>query len=87
MTMPSTDMKRSHLRRLQREIDKLAMLVFEAKNQADRVQRVADALGDTAFGELGPDSYLSSEFAPLVFPNGRKMRKERSPDIGLDRRT
>ena len=87
MTMPTADAKRSHLRRLQREIDKLATLVFEAKNQADKVQQVADALGDSAFGELGPDDEMSNEFSPLVFPEGRRLRKERSAIAGQDRRT
>ena len=39
-------MKRSQIQRLQEEIDKLALLVHEAKKQSDRIQAAADAFGD-----------------------------------------
>ncbi|MGA7504033.1 MAG: hypothetical protein WA252_20990 [Candidatus Sulfotelmatobacter sp.] len=39
-------MKRSQIQRLQEEIDKLALLVNEAKKQSDRIQAAADAFGE-----------------------------------------
>lgn len=38
--------KEAQIRQLQEEIDKLALLVNEAKRQSDRIQQAADALGD-----------------------------------------
>ena len=38
------------LERLRTEIDKLALLVSEAKRQSDKIQAAADALGDTLLG-------------------------------------
>lgn len=38
--------KEAQIRQLQEEIDKLALLVNEAKRQSDRIQAAADALGD-----------------------------------------
>ena len=40
----------AQLQHLRDEIDKLAMLVSEAKRQSDKIQAAADALGDTQFG-------------------------------------
>ena len=46
------------LEQLRDEIDRLALLVNEAKRQSDRIQAVADALGDAmldeARGQRGP---------------------------------
>ncbi|MGC1371352.1 MAG: hypothetical protein WA824_04360 [Candidatus Sulfotelmatobacter sp.] len=44
-------MKRSQIQRLQEEIDKLALLVNEAKKQSDRIQAAADAFGDRMLAE------------------------------------
>lgn len=47
------------LQQLQNEIDKLALLVNEAKRQSDRIQAAADALGDAVLLKLegvGPAS-------------------------------
>jgi hypothetical protein len=44
--------KNFRLQQLQDEIDKLALLVNEAKRQSDKIQAAADALGDSVFGEL-----------------------------------
>lgn len=38
--------RNAQLQHLQDEIDKLALLVNEAKRQSDRIQAAADALGD-----------------------------------------
>jgi hypothetical protein len=43
---PSNNPKHAQIRQLQNEIDKLALLVNEAKRQSDRIQAAADALGD-----------------------------------------
>lgn len=43
---PGLTPKQAQIRQLQEEIDKLALLVNEAKRQSDRIQQAADALGD-----------------------------------------
>jgi hypothetical protein len=43
---------------LQREIDKLALLLHETKKQSDKIQAVADAMGDAIFGNL--DAHIAS---------------------------
>lgn len=45
--------KSAHLQQLHDEIDKLALLVNEAKRQSDRIQAAADALGDDVLVNLG----------------------------------
>jgi hypothetical protein len=52
--------KSAHLQQLHEEIDKLALLVNEAKRQSDRIQAAADALGDAVFVNLG-DEMLASD--------------------------
>lgn len=42
-----TSPRQAQIRHLQNEIDKLALLVNEAKRQSDRIQAAADALGDS----------------------------------------
>jgi hypothetical protein len=42
-----TNPRQAQIRHLQHEIDKLALLVNEAKRQSDRIQAAADALGDS----------------------------------------
>jgi uncharacterized membrane protein YjjP (DUF1212 family) len=42
----TTTIRVSQIQRLQDEIDKLAILVHEAKRQSDRIQVAADAFGD-----------------------------------------
>jgi hypothetical protein len=51
--------KSAHLQQLHDEIDKLALLVNEAKRQSDRIQAAADALGDDVFVNFG-DGMLGS---------------------------
>ena len=51
--------KSAHLQQLHDEIDKLALLVNEAKRQSDRIQAAADALGDDVLVNLG-DGMLAS---------------------------
>lgn len=51
--------KSAHLQQLHEEIDKLALLVNEAKQQSDRIQAAADALGDDVLVNLG-DRMLAS---------------------------
>ena len=51
--------KSAHLQQLHEEIDKLALLVNEAKRQSDRIQAAADALGDDVLVNLG-DGMLAS---------------------------
>lgn len=46
--------KNVQIQQLQDEIDKLALLVNEAKRQSDRIQAAADALGDAVLGDLDP---------------------------------
>jgi hypothetical protein len=46
--------KHVQIQQLQDEIDKLAILVSEAKRQSDRIQAAADALGDAVLGDLDP---------------------------------
>jgi len=50
--------RNAQLQHLQDEIDKLALLVNEAKRQSDRIQAAADALGDAVL--VGFASELSS---------------------------
>ena len=52
--------KGAHLQQLHDEIDKLALLVNEAKRQSDRIQAAADALGDDVFVNLGGEVLASS---------------------------
>lgn len=52
MRPDSPNPKNVRLQQLQDEIDKLALLVNEAKRQSDRIQAAADALGDSVFAEL-----------------------------------
>ena len=59
------------VRRLQDEIDKLALLVNEAKRQSDRIQAAADALGDAMFGELD---------SPML-PDGNGEKRSRSAKL------
>jgi len=51
--------KSAHLQQLHDEIDRLALLVNEAKRQSDRIQAAADALGDDVLVNLG-DGMLAS---------------------------
>jgi hypothetical protein len=51
--------KSAHLQQLHDEIDKLALLVNEAKRQSDRIQAAADALGDDVLINFG-DGMLAS---------------------------
>jgi len=44
--------RQAQLQQLQNEIDKLALLVNEAKRQSDRIQAAADALGDAVLLKL-----------------------------------
>jgi hypothetical protein len=44
--------KNTQLQHLQDEIDRLALLVYEAKRQSDRIQAAADALGDAVLMDL-----------------------------------
>ena len=51
--------REAKLQQLQDEIDKLALLVNQAKRQSDRIQAAADALGDAVLLKLegiGPGS-------------------------------
>jgi hypothetical protein len=52
--------KSAHLQQLHDEIDRLALLVNEAKRQSDRIQAAADALGDDVFVNLGDEVLASS---------------------------
>lgn len=49
----------AHLQQLHDEIDKLALLVNEAKRQSDRIQAAADALGDSVFLNVGDEALAS----------------------------
>lgn len=42
----TSSIRGSQIQRLQDEIDKLALLVHEAKKQSDKIQAAADAFGD-----------------------------------------
>jgi hypothetical protein len=44
--------RNAQLQHLQDEIDRLALLVYEAKRQSDRIQAAADALGDAVLMDL-----------------------------------
>jgi hypothetical protein len=46
--------KNARLQQLQDEIDKLALLVNQAKLQSDKIQAAADALGDAVLVDLEP---------------------------------
>jgi hypothetical protein len=50
--------RNAQLQHLQEEIDKLALLVNEAKRQSDRIQAAADALGDAVL--IGFDGGIAS---------------------------
>ncbi|HKU25912.1 MAG TPA: hypothetical protein VJQ54_10600 [Candidatus Sulfotelmatobacter sp.] len=50
--------RNAQLQHLQDEIDKLALLVNEAKRQSDRIQAAADALGDAVL--IGFEAGISS---------------------------
>ena len=48
----SKPVRNAQLQHLQDEIDRLALLVYEAKRQSDRIQAAADALGDAVLMDL-----------------------------------
>jgi hypothetical protein len=48
----NTPVRNAQLQHLQDEIDRLALLVYEAKRQSDRIQAAADALGDAVLIDL-----------------------------------
>ena len=52
--------KSAHLQQLHDEIDRLALLVNEAKRQSDRIQAAADALGDDVFLNVGGEMLASA---------------------------
>ena len=52
--------KSAHLQQLHEEIDRLALLVNEAKRQSDRIQAAADALGDDVFLNFGGEMLASA---------------------------
>ena len=52
--------KSAHLQQLHDEIDRLALLVNEAKRQSDRIQAAADALGDDVLVNLGDGMLVSA---------------------------
>ncbi len=52
--------KSAHLQQLHDEIDRLALLVNEAKRQSDRIQAAADALGDDVLLNFGDEILASS---------------------------
>ena len=56
--------KRTQIQELQREIDKLALLVAEAKKQGERIQAAADALGDPIVSRLEMNSSHFRERRP-----------------------
>lgn len=60
-----TSSRHLQLQQLQHEIDKLALLVNEAKRQSDKIQAAADALGDAVFADLE---------AAIVSPPGPEKR-------------
>jgi hypothetical protein len=55
----TSSIRGSQIQRLQDEIDKLALLVHEAKKQSDRIQAAADAFGDLIL--LDPESTGASD--------------------------
>jgi hypothetical protein len=67
--MSKQNAKNLQLQRLQEEIDKLALLVNEAKCQSDRIQAAADALGDAVFAEI--------DAAMLSAGNGKRNRSSK----------
>ncbi len=48
----SNNVRQAQARQLLKEIDKLALLLYETKRQSDRVQAIADAMGDAILGNL-----------------------------------
>jgi hypothetical protein len=42
---PNNGLRQAQGHQLQREIDKLALLLYQTKKQSDKVQAVADAMG------------------------------------------
>jgi hypothetical protein len=52
--------RQAQAQQLQKEIDKLALLLYEAKKQSDRIQAVADAMGDAVFSVHAPAKILLS---------------------------
>ena len=62
--------KHVQIQQLQDEIDKLALLVSEAKRQSDRIQAAADALGDAVLGDL------DDGFIPLTINDKRNRPRK-----------
>ena len=58
MRLSPPNAKNIRLQQLQDEIDKLALLVNEAKRQSDKIQAAADALGDSVFADLEEGIHL-----------------------------
>jgi hypothetical protein len=51
---PSTNnnLRQAQAHQLQREIDKLALLLYQTKKQSDKIQALADAMGDAVFANV-----------------------------------
>lgn len=67
---PASYDRNAHIRQLQDEIDRLALLVNEAKRQSDRIQAAADAIGDAVFQDGGQATIL-----PFAVPDKRSRRR------------
>jgi hypothetical protein len=48
----NASIRRSQAQQLQTEIDKLALLLYETKKQTDKLQAVADAMGEAVLRNL-----------------------------------
>lgn len=62
MSIIDADTKRAKIQQLQFEIDKLALLVYEAKKQGDRIQAAADALGEPILAHLDIAPSIRSDY-------------------------
>ena len=70
-SIPKSTPRHVQVHRLQEEIDKLALLVNEAKRQSDRIQAAADALGDALFDQIDP----------TILPNGSGEKRNKSAKL------
>lgn len=70
---PSMGARQAQIRQLQEEIDKLALLVNEAKRQSDRIQQAADALGEAVVV-----SFDDRSLAPAVSDKRGRFRRSDS---------
>jgi hypothetical protein len=75
MSTPGLKLKRAQIQHLRTEIDRLAVMLFEVKSQAEKIQAAADALGDAVLAGLNVEESGGDGSSVLVFPENTHWKK------------